>query len=99
RTTVDTKQIDIDYNEPAAGKSQLTKLVCSGGIVYHEQGANEFAGKELVYNPAEEYMTVRGTEEMPCMLNGVFVKGIEYNVKTGEAIPVQNVGVGIMPVR
>jgi hypothetical protein len=99
RTTIDTKQIDVDYNEPAAGKSQMTKLVCSGGIVYHELGANEFAGKELIYNPIEEYMKIGGSDEMPCMLNGAFVKGIEYNLKTGEANPITPVGVGIMPVR
>jgi hypothetical protein len=99
RTTIDTKQIDVDYNEPAGGKTQLSKLVCSGGIVYHEAGANEFAGRELIYDPIQEYMNIRGTDEMPCMLNGVMVKGIEYNLKTGEASPVTGVGVGVMPVR
>ncbi|HBG28061.1 MAG: hypothetical protein A2Y10_17050 [Planctomycetes bacterium GWF2_41_51] len=99
RTTVDTKQIDIDYYEPTAGRTELKKLVASGGIVYHEQGGNEFAGKELNYDAIEEYMTVNGSEEMPCMLNGVFADGIEYNLKTGTANAVLGSGVGIMPVK
>jgi len=99
KVTIDTKQIDIDYFEPIPGKSQLKKLKATGGIVYHEQGGNEFAGKELNYNPTEDYMTVSGTKEMPCMLNGVFTEGIEYNLKTGTANAVLRGGVGIMPVR
>lgn len=99
RTTIDTKQIDIEYFEPIAGKSQLKKLKATGGIVYNEQGGNEFAGKELIYNPADDYMTISGTDEMPCMLNGVFTEGIEYNPSTGSATAVLSSGVGIMPVK
>jgi len=36
---------------------------------------------------------------MPCMLNGVFADGIEYNLKTGAASATMSGGVGIMPVR
>ncbi len=97
RTSIDTKQIDIDYNESSTGKTQLTKLIASDGIVYQEKDGNEFVGKELTYNPAEEYMAIHGSDEMPCMLNGVLVKGIEYNVKTGEASPAEEVGIGVMP--
>jgi len=99
RITIDTKQVDIDYFEPTPGKSQLKKLKATGGIVYYEQGRYEFAGKELNYNAAEDFMTVSGTPEMPCMLNGVFADAIEYNLKTGSASAVLGGGVGIMPVR
>jgi len=99
RTAIDTKQLDIDYFEPTPGKSQLKKLVASNGIVYQEQGGNEFAGRELVYNAADSYMTVSGSKEMPCMLNGAFTEGIEYDLKTGTANPVFGGGVGIMPTK
>ncbi|OQA02755.1 MAG: hypothetical protein BWY69_00872 [Planctomycetes bacterium ADurb.Bin401] len=99
RTTIDTKQVDIDYYEPVAGRNELKKLVASGGIVYHEQGGNEFAGRELVYHASEEYMTVTGSEEMPCMLNGVFANAIEYDIKAGIANAVLGEGIGIMPVK
>jgi lipopolysaccharide export system protein LptA len=99
RITIDTRQVDIDYFEPTPGNSQLKKLKAAGGIVYYEQGRYEFAGKELNYNAAEDFMTVSGTPEMPCMLNGVFADAIEYNLKTGSASAVLGGGVGIMPVR
>ncbi|HAL45002.1 MAG TPA: hypothetical protein DCP47_03670 [Phycisphaerales bacterium] len=81
------------------GKNQLTKLVASGGIVYQENGGNEFAGDILNFNATDNYMTISGKPDMPCMLNGVFVKGIEYDINSGEARPSEQVGVGIMPVK
>ncbi|MBU1260109.1 MAG: hypothetical protein KJ757_01480 [Planctomycetes bacterium] len=99
RITIDTRQIDIDYFEPIKGKAQLKRLNATGGIVYYEQGRYEFAGEELTYNATEDFMTVSGSEEMPCMLNGVFTEGVEYNLKTGSASAVLSGGVGIMPVR
>jgi hypothetical protein len=99
RVTIDTRRIDIDYHEPIKGRAQLKRLKATGGIVYYEQGRYEFAGKELTYNATEDFMTVWGSEEMPCMLNGVFTEGIEYNLKTGAASAVLSGGVGIMPVR
>jgi hypothetical protein len=44
-------------------------------------------------------MTISGSPEVPCMLNGVFADGIEYNLKTGEANATLSRGVGVMPVR
>ncbi|PKL50878.1 MAG: hypothetical protein CVV39_00750 [Planctomycetes bacterium HGW-Planctomycetes-1] len=99
RVTIDTRRIDIDYHEPIKGRAQLKQLKATGGIVYYEQGRYEFAGKELAYNATEDFMTVSGSPEMPCMLNGVFTEGIEYNLKTGAASAVLSGGVGIMPVR
>jgi lipopolysaccharide export system protein LptA len=99
RTTIDTCQIDIDYFEPIKGKAQIKRLKATGGIVYYEQGRYEFAGKELTYNATEDFMTISGSPEMPCMLNGVFAEGIEYNLKTGAASATMSGGVGIMPVR
>lgn len=98
RTTIDTKQIDVDYNEPAAGKSQVTKLVASGGIVFREDGGNEFAGDKLNYNPAQEYMKITGSDALKCMLNGVTVEGIDYDMKAGTA-NATGAGIGIMPMK
>jgi hypothetical protein len=99
RITIDTRQIDIDYFEPTKGKAQLKQLYATGGIVYYEQPRYEFVGKDLYYNAQEDYLTVNGTKDMPCMLNGVFADAIEYNLKTGSASAVLGPGVGIMPVK
>jgi lipopolysaccharide export system protein LptA len=99
RITIDTKQIDVNYYEPVKGKAQLKNLNATGGIVYFEQNRYEFAGKELHYNAMKDFMTISGSPEVPCMLNGVFTDGIEYNLKTGEANSTLSRGVGVMPVR
>jgi len=99
RITIDTRRIDIDYIEPAKGKTQLKNLYATGGIVYYEQPRYEFVGQDLYLNGREEFLTVSGSEDMPCMLNGIFANGIEYNIKTGSANAVLGGGVGIMPVR
>jgi hypothetical protein len=99
RITIDTKQVDVNYYEPVKGKAQLKNLNATGGIVYFEQNRYEFAGKELHYNAMKDFMSILGTPEIPCMLNGVFTDGIEYNLKTGEANSTLSRGVGVMPVR
>ena len=99
RITIDTRQIDIDYFEPTKGKAQLKQLYARGGIVYYEQPRYEFVGRDLHYDAQEDFMTVSGTEDMPCMLNGVFADAIEYNLRTGTASAILGKGIGIMPVR
>jgi len=99
RITIDTRQIDIDYFEPTKGKPELKQLYATGGIVYYEQPKYEFVGKDLYYDAQKEFLTVSGSEDMPCMLNGIFADAIEYNLKTGSASAVLGSGVGIMPVR
>lgn len=97
--TIDTRQIDIDYFEPTRGRAQLKQLFATGGIVYYEQPRYEFVGKDLYYDAQKNYLTVNGSEDMPCMLNGMFADAIEYNLKTGSASAVLGRGVGIMPVK
>ncbi|MGB8225722.1 MAG: hypothetical protein WCE45_02475 [Sedimentisphaerales bacterium] len=99
RITIDTRQVDINYFEPAQGKAQIKELYATGGIVYYEQPKYEFAGKDLYYNALEEFLTVSGDKNMPCMLNGAMTDAIEYNLKTGSASAVLGSGVGIMPVK
>lgn len=99
KITIDTKQIDIDYVEPVKGQSQIQQLFATGGVVFYEQDRWEFAGKELSYYAKDDFLTVSGSEDMPCMLNGAFVDGIEYNLKTGSASGVLGEGIGVMPSR
>lgn len=99
KITIDTRQIDIDYVEPVKGQSQIAKLFATGGVVFYEQDRWEFAGKELSYYAKDDFLAVSGSQDIPCMLNGAFVDGIEYNLKTGSASGVIGKGVGIMPAR
>ena len=99
RITVDTRQVEINYFEPTAGKAQLKNLYATGGIVYYEQPKFEFVGKDLYYDAQKEYMNVNGDKDMPCMLNGAMADGIEYNTKTGAANAILGKGIGIIPVK
>ncbi len=98
KITVDMQRSDIYYIELDGGKAELKKLTAEGGIVYYEQDRYEFVGEDLLYNAAENYMTVRCSQNTPCMLNGVLVDGIEYNLETGQAQAVLGQGVGIISV-
>ncbi|MBN1788595.1 MAG: hypothetical protein JW806_09420 [Sedimentisphaerales bacterium] len=99
RITIDTRYIDIEYIEPEKGKTKLKSLYAKGGIVYYEQPRYEFVGRELYLNGIDEFLTVSGSDDMPCMLNGVFTSGIEYDIEKGTANAVLGKGIGVMPVR
>ena len=99
KVTVDTRQIDIDYSESASKRAVLEKLTAIGGVVYYEEGMYEFAGSDLTYNARDDFMVVNGSDEMPCMFNGGFVDGVQYDLVTGRAEAVLSPGVGIIPVR
>lgn len=99
RITVDTRQVEIEYFEPTAGNAQLKQLYATGGIVYYEQPKYEFVGKDLYYDAQKQFLTVSGSQDMPCMLNGVMADAIEYDLNTGTANAVLGSGVGIMPVK
>ncbi len=74
--------IDALLYETADGKSELSTLTAADGITYEEKDI-EFAGSELFYQADKSFITVKGGELQPCLLNGTLVDGIEYNLKTG----------------
>ena len=98
KITIDTRRVDIDYFEPVKGKMQIKELLATGGVVFYEQQRYEFAGRELHYNSASDFITVNSSEDMPCMFNGIFAEAIEYNIATGAARAVGK-SVGVLPVR
>jgi hypothetical protein len=99
KITIDTRQVDIDYIEPVKGKSQIDQIFATGGVVFNEQDGWEFAGKELTKYAKDDFLTIWGSEDMPCMFNGAFVAGVEYNLETGAVQGVMGKGTGIIPSR
>jgi hypothetical protein len=77
--------IEVNFTETASGRSELAKLRTTGGVFYREVGGNEFVGDTLFYDTAKSLMTVAGTDQVPCLLNGALADGIEYDLKTGKA--------------
>ena len=73
--------IEANFTETADGQSELSTLIATGGI-YYEDEDKQFVGSEMFYDANSAVITANGDESQPCLLNGVSVDGIEYNLKT-----------------
>ena len=80
-----TTHIEANFTETASGQSELATLHTTGGVTYREAGGNEFVGDTLFYDVKKSLMTVAGTGQVPCLLNGALVDRIEYDLETGKA--------------
>ncbi len=70
------------------GRNELSTLAAKNGITYDEQRETQpiqFEGSELFFNAKQNFITAWGDDSRPCLLNGAFVDGIEYNLETGRA--------------
>ena len=100
RTTIDTRHIEVDYTEPVPGRGQLKSLLATGGVIYYEQDRYEFDGERLFYDDSKSLMTITGSDDRLCRLNGIPAEhGIEYNLRTGYAQTTIGPGIGTLPRR
>lgn len=81
---VSTSHLQADFIETISGQTELATLNTTGGIHYEEQGGMEFIGDKLFFNVADSMMTISGSEERLCYVNGALVPGIQYNLETGK---------------
>jgi lipopolysaccharide export system protein LptA len=79
-----TTHITANFIETASGRNELATLQTTGGVTYREVGGHEFIGDTLFYDAAASLMTVAGTEQVPCLLNGALVEEIKYDLVTGD---------------
>lgn len=82
--SIDTPHIEAGFIETAAGHNELSTLTAAGGIYYKEQDAVEFTGSELFYDGRKSLITVDGSIDRRCLLNGVFVDFIKYDLVTSK---------------
>ncbi|MHC5075236.1 MAG: hypothetical protein ACYTFM_02245 [Planctomycetota bacterium] len=59
----------------------IKKLKAQQGVIFETEDI-QFEGNEMLYNPEDSLVFVRGSESTPCKLNGADVDGIEYDLKT-----------------
>ncbi|UCD52060.1 MAG: hypothetical protein JSW27_05360 [Phycisphaerales bacterium] len=78
----DAGRIEIALTQTAADRVELASIKALGGISFVDND-NEFEGAQLVYDHAQDLVTVVGDEALPCYLNGALVDRIEMNPKTG----------------
>ncbi|HIJ66709.1 MAG TPA: LPS export ABC transporter periplasmic protein LptC [Planctomycetes bacterium] len=80
-----TTHLEANFTETESGQSELATLYTTGGVTYREVGGNEFVGDTLFYDTQKSLITVAGSEEAPCLLNGALADRIKYDLKTGKA--------------
>lgn len=84
QTQIVAGHVEVTLQEVAGGRMDLASLVASKGIAYDNEATHlSFAGSELVYDPIQSLMTVRGDDVQPCYLNGVLVDQIIVDPRTG----------------
>jgi len=70
-------------------------VVNAEGAVTYNAGDTDFAGSRLLYNRTTSVINIAGDESQPCLLNGVPVDRIEYNLETGR-VSAEVLGPGAM---
>jgi hypothetical protein len=76
--------IDADFVSTSSGRNELASLTATGGVLYKEDGGNEFIGDWLSFTKKKSLLQVGGSQGRPCYLNGALVKEIDYNLETDE---------------
>ncbi|HPS56208.1 MAG TPA: hypothetical protein PLP05_11485, partial [Sedimentisphaerales bacterium] len=74
--------LQVNLIENADGRTEISTIHAGNGITY-EDSKNQIAANEMFYDSALSIITARGSEEQGCMLNGVFVDEIQYDLKAG----------------
>jgi hypothetical protein len=75
------------------GGSELCSVEGFGGVSYNEtppagqikSNPVDFIGQSFYYDKFSSMIKAQGSEQFPCLLNGVLVDGLEYDLRTGQA--------------
>lgn len=73
-----------EFYQTPEGRNELEKFRAFDGVEYREEDGNELIGDVLVYTPAKQLITVDGTGNSPCLVNGSRVDRIRYHLDTGK---------------
>ncbi len=82
QTTAGAASVQAEFVQAGDGQSRLSRLKAAGGVDYEDKD-KQFVGSRLFYDADNALMTVHGDDSSPCLLNGVLVPGIEYDLNTG----------------
>ncbi len=79
-------RVEIEFAPASSdGQNRLARLTAKDHVFYEEQGTYLLEGDTLLYDAQREgWLTIEGTENRPCMVNGARVPYIYYNVNTGQ---------------
>jgi len=86
--------IEADIEKVGDGRNELAWLRATGGVSYQEADI-QFVGSEMFYDAEKGLLTAKGSDFEPCLLNGVPVDGVRYDLKTGRAVKSKIVAPGV----
>lgn len=89
---VNSQELEASYQTDTLGKPSLNRIFTDKAITYVEKdGDNDkilrtLIGQKLEYDAVLDpgWLTITGSEAMPCMINNTRVPAIRYNINTGE---------------
>ena len=82
--TATASHVDAFLRETVEGRTELSTLNATGGILYEDDRSHQFIGSELFYDHTTAIVNVKGDEIQPCFYNGIPVDQIKYDVKTDQ---------------
>ena len=89
---VSSEKLDAAYQMGTSGKPVIERVFTDKAITYVEMDRKKekilrtLIGQTLLYDAISDvgWLTITGSEAMPCMVNGTLVPAIRYNVNTGK---------------
>jgi hypothetical protein len=103
-TNTTAGHIESVLSESSDGRIELVSVSGSGGVTYDEAGGGttakrgqkpvHFAGSEFFYDANESVITAWSDGFQPCLLNGVLVDGLKYDLEAGKVAKVKGKIVG-----
>ncbi len=78
-------RVEMDFADETDGRNRLVRLTARERVFFEERGKHLLEGYTLIYDvEADGWLSITGTENRPCMVNGARVPYIHYNLNTGQ---------------
>jgi hypothetical protein len=97
KVQIDAGHVQVDLTQTPVGRKEVSALKATGGIHYLEESSYEFYGSQLLYDSGKSLISIAGDSAKPCLVNGVIVDSIAYNLSDG-SVQTQGLRGGAVPL-
>ena len=102
RIYAEAKYVEIELVKTYTGKLGLSRLTALGDVYYEDDGKDKeekqfFSADGVSYDHRLSTLRMWSDMDEPCMVNGMPVKGIQYNLKTSD-LQTELIGPVMIPV-
>lgn len=80
-----SRSFEANFKETGSGDMELVDVTAENGVTYRDEEI-EFAGSDLYFDVTSSLLSINGSENYPCLLNGSLVESIKYDVSKEELI-------------